>query len=127
MSYKCTADQLKVLAARIAARIAKGSSAKPASAITGHYEASPWFYTMEIINEDATDANAALGIETGTLISFCDIVGQDFWQSLDDQQRVAVGPCLLQMIEQSLIEPSFSDDSGKASATVGSKKVAAKK
>jgi hypothetical protein len=126
-SYKCGTSELKVLAAKITARIANGSRSASVPAISGHYEASPCFYTIDLLNEDATDENAALWIETGTVIPLLDIVGQHFWQSLNDQERVAVGPCLLKMIEQNQLKATFSDDdSGKASNTAGSKKIVRK-
>jgi hypothetical protein len=103
-SFKCNAAELEILAARIA----RYHNARPVETITGQFDSTPWFYNMGIMNGDATDENAALAIETGTMISLCDIVGQDFWESLDDQKRVAVGPCLLKMIGQNLLKASFA-------------------
>lgn len=120
-TFKCDANELAILTAMIAIC----DTTKPVGSITGSFKSSPWFFTMELMNAGATDEDAILTIETETGISQCDIVGQDYWDSLDDDQRVAVGPCLLKMIEQNLLKATFlGDDSSKASATAKSKKTA---
>jgi len=123
-SFKCEEGELTILSAMISVY----HESKAVEGITVSYDSPGGVYSMETINEAATDDNAALWIETGTIISLCDIVGRDYWNSLDDDQRVAVGPCVLKMIEENLLKADFSaDDSDDMDASVKSKKVTRKK
>lgn len=103
-TFKCDEGELAILTAMIAVC----DKAKPADGITGGFKSSQWIFQMELMNENATDEDAMLSIETGTGISLCDVVGQDYWDSLDDDQRVAVGPCVLKMIEENLLKAEFA-------------------
>ena len=118
-SFKCNAHELQILKAMIAVY----SNTEPALDIMCDFESVPWLYTMKIDNADAIVEEDSLWIGTSTMIYLSDIVGQDYWESLQDDERVAVGQCLLEMIGRNFIKPSFAvAKSGKASSTVGSKK-----
>ena len=123
-SFKCNAHELQILKAMITGY----SNTEPALDIMCDFESVPWLYTMKIDKADAIVEEDPLWIGTSTTISCGDIVGQDDWESLQDDERVAVGQCLLEMIAWNLIKPSFAvSKSGKASSTVGSKKAVRKK
>lgn len=123
-TFKCDEDELAILTAMIAVC----DKNKPVDSITGCFKSSPWFFSMEPMNADAANEDSCLSIETGTSVSLCDIVGDDYWNSLDDDQRVAVGPCLLKMIEEDLLQAEFSvGDSDFSVASAKSKKVSRRK
>jgi hypothetical protein len=121
-TFKCDEDELAILTAMIAVC----DKTKPVEGTMGAFESSPWIFDMDLANKNATDEDACLLINTGTAVSLCDIVGQDYWNSLNDGQRVAVGPCLLRMIDGNLLRAEFSEGEPDKSTTRAKSKIARK-
>lgn len=123
-TFKCDAGELQILTAMVDGY----HESKVVDSSMGVFKSSPWIFSMELMNAGATDEDAMLSIETGTSVPLCEIVGNDYWESLDDDQRVAVGPSLIRMLDHGLLSARFAVDvTDKARAKTGSKKKVTKK
>jgi hypothetical protein len=105
-TFKCDKDELAILTALISVYDESKFSESTAS-IARDFEESPGIFFMELMNAEETDEDVILFIKTDTSVSLCDIVGNDYWNSLSDDQRVAVGPCIMRMIEKDWLKAEF--------------------
>lgn len=110
-SANCNADHLTWLSEEIP----EFAEAIAASGQCGYFYANDQLIPYAFIKK-LTDAIGfgAITIEYGAVLSPRAMCGEDLWSSFDEQERAAVGPSLLLMIEQGQIALTFpaaeSDD-----------------